>query len=122
MSPFGNEYVSLFCRAILESKPELDLWAKDGDNGFGRLSRIAGLYETKDKFPELLPILRMIYGSSGNAWYMGLDQGIESVNSNEGCQQGDVLSMWFYAMAIHPFLQKIRNILGEDGFTKWYAD
>ena len=64
----------------------------------------------------------MIYGSSGNAWYMGLDQGIESVNSNEGCQQGDVLSMWFYAMAIHPFLQKIRNILGEDGFTKWYAD
>ena len=85
MSPFGTESVSLFFRAILESNPELDLWSKDGENGFGRLSRISGLYETKQKFPELLPILRMVYGSSANAWYMGLDEGIESVKSSEGC-------------------------------------
>ena len=25
-------------------------------------------------------------------------------------------------MAIHPFLQKIRNVLGNEGFTKWCAD
>ena len=122
MSPFGTESVSLFFRAILESRPDLDLWAKDGDNGFGRLSRISGLYETKEKFPAILPILRMIYGSNANAWYMGLDDGIESVKSSEGCQQGDVLSMWYYAMAIHPFLQKIRDALGNNGFSKWYAD
>ena len=122
MSPLGVDSVSLFIRAILESNPEMDLWAKDGDNGFGRLSRISGLYQTKEHFPEILPILRMIYGTSSNAWYMGLADGIENLDSSEGCQQGDVLSMWFYAMAIHPFLQKIRNVLGNEGFTKWYAD
>ena len=25
-------------------------------------------------------------------------------------------------MAIHPFLQIIRNVFGNEGFTKWYAD
>lgn len=122
MSPLGVESVSLFIRAMLESNPEMDLWAKDGDNGFGRLSRISGLFQTKRKFPEMLPILRMIYGTSSKAWYMGLQDGIEAIDSSEGCQQGDVLSMWFYAMAIHPFLQKIRDVLGNEGFTKWYAD
>ena len=86
------------------------------------MSRLVGLHETKEKFPELLPILRVIYGTPSNAWYMGLDDGIESVKSSEGVQQGDVLSMWLYAVAIHPLLQKIRDILGEDGFTKWFAD
>ena len=54
MSPLGVESVSFFTRAILESNPEMDLWAKDGDNGFGRLSRISGLYQTKEHFPEIL--------------------------------------------------------------------
>ena len=122
MSPLGTESVSLFIRAILESNPEMDLWAKDGENGFGRLSRISGLFQTRKLFRGILPILRMIYGTSSKAWYMGLQDGIEGIDSSEGCQQGDVLSMWFYAMAIHPFLQKIRNVLGNEGFTKWYAD
>ena len=122
MSPLGTESVSLFARAALESNPEMDLWAKDGENGFGRLSRISGLFQTKKHFRGMLPILRMIYGTSSKAWFMGLQDGIEGIDSSEGCQQGDVLSMWFYAMAIHPFLQKIRNVLGNDGFTKWYAD
>ena len=53
---------------------------------------------------------------------MGLADGIENLDSSEGVQLGDVLSMWFYAMAIYPFLQKIRNVLGNERFTKWYAD
>ena len=60
------------------------MWAKDGDNGFGRLSRISGLYQTKEYFPEILPILRMIYGTSSNAWYMGFADGIENLDSSEG--------------------------------------
>ena len=61
MSPLGVESVSLFTRAILESNPEMDLWAKDGDNGFGRLSRISGLYQTKEHFPKSLSILNYYY-------------------------------------------------------------
>ena len=51
MNPLGVESVSLFIRAMLESNPEMDLWAKDGDNGFGRLSRISGLLSNKAKVP-----------------------------------------------------------------------
>ena len=122
MKPFGAESVNLSFRAILELKPELDVWAKDGDNAFNSASRMVGLHEVKSKFRKLLPLLRLSYGSPSNAWYMGLSDGIESIKSQEGPQQGDVMSMWLYSMGIHPFLQKIRDILGETGFTKWFAD
>jgi len=119
---FGTESVSLFFRAAQQSMPSNDFWSLDGDNGFGRISRVVGLFQTKKKFPWLLPLLKMIYGNPSNAWYFGLKTGIESINSEEGIQQGDVLSMWFYAMSIHPLLQKLKDILGPEGFTKWYAD
>ena len=122
MKKFGTETVSLFFRAAQELHPESDFWSLDGDSGFGRMSRLVGLHETKKHLPELLPILRMIYGTSSNAWYMGLDDGIESIKSREGVQQGDVLSMWLYTMVINPLLQKIRDILGKEGLTKWFAD
>ena len=122
LEDFGTEKVSLFFRAAQQTLPSNDFWSLDGDNGFGRISRVVGLFETKKHFPYLLPLLKMIYGTSSNAWYFGLKTGIESIESEEGIQQGDVLSMWFYAMAIHPLLQRLRDILGSDGFTKWYAD
>jgi hypothetical protein len=122
LQEFGTEKVSLFFRAAQQSLPSNDFWSLDGDNGFGRISRVVGLFQTKQLFPKLLPLLKMIYGTSSNAWYFGLKTGIESIKSEEGIQQGDVLSMWFYAISIHPLLQRLRDILGPDGFTKWYAD
>jgi len=122
LQPAGAESINLSFRAILERFPELDIWAKDAENAFNRSSRLEALHEVRVNFRQLLPLLRMTYGTSSNAWYMGLPEGIDSIKSQEGSQQGDVLAMWLYAMAIHKFLQKIRDTLGSSGFTKWFAD
>ena len=54
--------------------------------------------------------------------FMDLPDGTERIDSKEGCQQGDVMSMFFYALTIHPFLTKLRDILGQEGFNKCFAD
>ena len=118
----GTEIISHAFRLVLEEKPELDVFAMDGDNAFNRMNRMRGLFEIRKHFPAILPFLRMVYGSQSMAWYSGLPEGIEGIKSKEGVQQGCVNAMWLYAMTIHPFLQGIRNILGETGFVKFFAD
>ena len=56
------------------------------------------------------------------AWFYGLLDGTERIDSNERCLQGDVMSMFFYALTIHPFLTKLRDILRQEGFNKCFAD
>ena len=122
MKKSGAEKIVHSFKASIEMCPTWDIFCMDGDNGFGRMNRISALHQVKTKFIALLPLLRSMYGTTSKAWYMGLPTGIESIDCEEGCQQGDVLSMWFYAMGIHPFIQGIRDILGHEGFTKWFAD
>ena len=42
---------------------------------------------------------------------MSLADGIENLDSSEGVQQGDVLSIWFYSMAIYTSCKKIETSL-----------
>ena len=122
MKPFGAEIIAIFFRTLLEEKPNWDFYAMDAQNGFNQVCRVVGLNETRKNFPQILPFLKFIYGKDSNAWFYGLSEGTEAIQSKEGCQQGDVMSMLFYALTIHPFLQKIHETLGKEGFTKWYAD
>jgi len=122
LTPFGIEHVSLFFRTSMAEKPHWDFYAMDAKNGFNQICRITGLNETRKRFPQLLPYLRLIYGQDTTAWFYGLPTGIERIESREGCQQGDVMSMFFYALTIHPFLQQLRDILGQEGFNKCFAD
>jgi hypothetical protein len=101
---------------------KLDCFLIDGQNAFNNGIRLKGLLNIKRQFPAMLPYLRMIYGNPSNAWYYGLSSGVESFKSSEGAQQGCVNGMWFYAMIIHPFLQGLHDILGGEGFVKFYAD
>jgi hypothetical protein len=118
----GTEIISHSFRLVLEEKPEFDVFAMDGDNAFNRMNRMRGLYEIRKHFPAMLPFLRMVYGSQSTSWYSGLLEGVEGIKSEEGVQQGCVNAMWLYAMTIHPFLQGIRDILGHEGFVKFFAD
>ena len=122
MKKSGAETIAHSFKAVMEVQPTWDIFCKDGENGFGNMNKMCALFETKENFPSLFPFARAMYGTASNAWYMGLPTGIESILCEEGCQQGDVLSMWLYAMAIQPFIVGIRNILGNEGFTKWFAD
>lgn len=101
---------------------KFDCFLLDGKNAFNNGIRLKGLLNIKKKFPAMLPFLRMIYGNSSNAWYYGLSSGIEDFKSSEGAQQGCVNGMWLYSMIIHPFLQGLHEILGNEGFVKFFAD
>ena len=52
----GTEIISHSFRLVLEEKPELDIFAMDGDNAFNRMNRMRGLYEIRKHFPAMLSI------------------------------------------------------------------
>ena len=39
----------------------------------------------------------MIYGKDAKAFVLAIDGFIDSVDSKEGVQQGDVMAMWLYS-------------------------
>jgi hypothetical protein len=117
-----TEIISHLFRLFLEKKPEFDVFAMDGENAFNRMNLMRGLYVIRKHFPAMLPFLRMVYGSQSTSWYSGLLKGVEGIKFEEGVQQGCVNAIWLYAMTIHPFLQGIRDILGHEGFVKFFAD
>ena len=118
----GTEIIAHSFRAAFDENPDYDIFAMDGSNSFNSENRIRGLFEVRKHFPAMLPFLRMLYGSSSTAWYYGLPGGIEGIKCEEGVHQGCVNAMWLYSMTIHPFLQGLRDILGADGFNKFFAD
>ena len=79
----------------------------DGNNAFNSCNRKRALFEINDE--------------SSTAWYYGLSDSIQGIDSVEGFQQGDVLAAWMYAMTIHPFLQGLCDILGTNGFVQFFC-
>jgi len=101
----------------------MDFFALDGDNAFNMISRSRGLNEIRKHLPILLPLLKAKYGHSTHTWFYGLSHNdIKSIEVVEGISQGDIAATWMYCMAIHPFITGIKNILGTDGFVKFFID
>jgi hypothetical protein len=118
----GAEEIVHTLRAAFELNPDYDTFALDGENAFNKLNRKQSLFQIKQNFPMLLPLLRENYGISRNCWYYGLEDAIKPVASQEGMNQGDVLATWGYCVGIHSFLQNLRDILGLEGFVKFFCD
>jgi hypothetical protein len=68
-----------------------------------------------------MPFLRQIYGHDSKGWFFNLEK-VLSIQSQEGFHQGDVLASWLYAMATLPFIIGLHDILGENGFVKFFYD
>ena len=67
----------------------------------------------------------MIYGKDAQAFVLAIDGFIDSVDSKEGVQQGDVVAMWLYSLTIHPLVESIQDILlgcNSSCLNMWYAD
>ena len=96
--------------------PERDKFAIDGMNSFNTVSRTQALINIRKEIPTILPFVRAMYGHSSKAWYHGLKSGITHIDVAEGSTQGDVLGTFCYAMAIQPFLQQMKDIMGEQVF------
>ena len=83
----------------------------DGVNSFNAVNRTQAIINIKKHLPKILPFVRAMYGHSSKAWYHGLDSGVTHINVLEGSTQGDVLGTLCYAMAIHPSLQEMKDII-----------
>jgi len=57
-----------------------------------------------------------------NMWYYGLEEGISSIRSEQGFQQGDPTSSWSSAVIIQPLLLSLQQCLAEQGYIKFYVD
>ena len=67
----------------------------------------------------------MLYGKNGSAYTHFSSEGIKTIESREGVQQGDAMSMWLYSMTIQPLVNKIQEVISSStsfGINKWYAD
>ena len=87
----GKDHYSF--RSVVEVKPELDIFAMDGDNAFNKLDRGIALQAVKSHYPAYLPLLRTMYGSKSTAWFTGKEDGIDFINSTTGVHQGCVSAL-----------------------------
>ena len=81
-----------------------DIVKCDGTNAFGNINRIRILYETKNKFPMLYPLVKALYTDSTNMVIYGFSSGIQQIEANDGVLKGCPLSSWLFSIGIQPFL------------------
>jgi len=122
MEKNGTEKIAHAMALDFDLHPERCKFAIDGVNSFNAVSKTQALINIKKHVPHILPFVRAMYGNSSKAWYYGLKEGITHIDVDEGSTQGDVLGTFCYAMAINPFLQQMRAILGDQGFLAFFVD
>jgi hypothetical protein len=65
--------------------------------------------------------LSRIYAHDANGWIKG-DAEIHNIVSAEGYHQGDCLASWLFCLTIHPLLQRLVAVVGEETFIKFFID
>ena len=124
----GAEKIAHCLQAIIDADNTKDIFTPDANNAFNSLNLKHALYQIKLNIPSILPYLREIYGKSSTAWYELLpninpdSHIVAGIHKEEGVDQGCVSASFLYSMGINPLLQDIKNILGNDGFVKFFAD
>ena len=121
MEQNGCEKIIHQVRASIESYPERDHFFADAKMAYQNVPRMLGLVEVRKHFPIILPFLRNIYGHDSHGWVFTENQ-IVPINSLEGFHQGDCVSSWLYCMTILPFCKGLYEILGDQGFVKFFYD
>jgi len=122
LSKNGAEKVSHCLQAIIDSDSSLDIFTPDANNAFNSLNIKRSLHQVKSNFPSILPFLRQIYGESSTAWYELISDSVVGISKQEGVDQGCASASFMYSIGIHPLLQQIKSIIGDQGFMKFFAD
>ena len=106
----------------MAEQPDKTTFAMDGCNAFNCCNRVLALHEVFKHQKQVIPHLVAMYGTDPKCWFYGLVDGIKPIAVKEGFTQGDVMSTWLYIMSIQPFLIGIRDILGLEGFVRFFVD
>ena len=90
LTPRGTENIAIYF------DPSLHSFFFDMDNGFNKLNRSQCLWQVFTNIPSIFSLINMIYGKDAQAFVLAIDGFIDSIDSKEGVQQGDVMAMWLY--------------------------
>ena len=91
--------------------PSRVLLSLDIVNMFNELSREEIFVIIERDFPDLLPLVRMLYNEPGQAWLRTEDGTWTSIGINEGLNQGCPLSSILAALVLHSILDPITKKL-----------
>ena len=116
------------CEAIvhavssLQEDPSIDQTDKlclllDFSNAFNSISRENMFEEIRDRIPSMAAWLECCYGSQPL-----LHLGDRTIRSCSGVQQGDPLGPLGFALTLHPFIEKIREVVPDLKINAWYLD
>ena len=100
----------------------------DADNAFNRLNRHAALHNIRQTCPPIHTFLHNHYQVPADLILNSSTSENSSLNSEEGCTQGDAGAMGFYALGIKPLVDTLEdtittsNISSTECKQSWYAD
>ena len=96
----------------------------DADNAFNRLNRKVALHNIQEICPYLHTYLSNHYQAPASLFVSNTDCNFISLDSEEGCTQGDVSAMSFYALGIKPLVSDLAQYCcsTDNCQQSWYAD
>ena len=94
----------------------------DADNAFNRLNRKVAIHNIKQICPPIHKYLQNHYRIPSKL-IINDACGQDNILSEEGCTQGDVAAMAFYALGIKPLIDNLADSVNPDVCKQaWYAD
>ena len=96
----------------------------DADNAFNRLNRKVALHNIQQSCPLLHMYLTNHYQTPAQLFVANTESDLISLDSQEGCTQGDVAAMAFYSLGIKPLVADLASNCCSTRNCKqsWHAD
>ena len=123
----GESIIHSFSYAT-EKYPHRNILKTDFQNAFNQVDRVTMLHEIKSKAPFLYSYCQSMYAAESTlSLYTDItDAGdVYSIKSSAGSQQGCVHGSLYFAMAVHPFLTRLDEMLslkGDGEFIQAFID
>ena len=118
----GTDALAAHVRAALETRPGAVLVSLDGRSAYDSMSRAAFLGKLREVAPELLPFVRLFYGSPSTYCWWDAAGRCRDVCQGEGCEQGDALAPALYALGQHDALQQASDARHPDDTLVAFLD
>ena len=103
----GTEMMVHGTRGLLADHPDLVVVSTDCRNAYNSVSRGAMLRQLFVQDPAVARFVMFFYGQDAELLY-GADDGIETIFSRTGSQQGDPLAGLLFSLAIQPVLAQVQ--------------
>ena len=110
-------------RAALATRRDAVLVSLDGRSAYDSMSRAAFLGKLHEVAPELLPFVRMFYGSPSTYCWWDANGCCRDIKQGEGCKQGNALAPALFALGQHYALHQAATALHpEDSLVAFLDD